>query len=170
MAFLDAGDIWEPTKLEKQIQFMEEHHYSFSYTQFKMTGAGKKGRGIVMGGPQQISLQDLRKCCWMGYLTVMYDAEKIGLLQVQGMRKANDYALWLQVARQADCHLLPECLATQMTEKGVWHRIFTSEKWVWRYAAYSKMEGHNPIIATYMTLRNLAYAAWKWCKFAGHAC
>ena len=34
IAFLDAGDVWEPTKLERQIAFMEEHGYSFSYTKY----------------------------------------------------------------------------------------------------------------------------------------
>ena len=33
IAFLDAGDIWEPTKLERQVAFMEEHGYAFSYTE-----------------------------------------------------------------------------------------------------------------------------------------
>lgn len=166
IAFLDAGDIWEPTKLEKQVRFMEEHDYAFSYTMFNsIDGKGKKS-DVMMGGPECVSHHDLRKCCWMGYLTVMYDSEKIGLMQVTGMENANDYALWLQVAEQADCHLLPECLASQMFAKGLLIRFLTSSKWMWRYETYRKIERLNPISAAFMTIRNLAYTAWKWGKYA----
>lgn len=166
IAFLDAGDVWEPTKLEKQVRFMEEHDYAFSYTMFNSIDAKGKDLDVVMGGPECVSLHDLRKCCWMGYLTVMYDCEKIGLMQVTGMESANDYALWLQVAKKADCHLLPECLASQMSAKGLYNRFLTSPKWMWRYEAYRKIEQLNPITATFMTIRNLAYTAWKWGRYA----
>ncbi|MGN1042265.1 MAG: glycosyltransferase family 2 protein, partial [Christensenellales bacterium] len=31
IAFLDSDDLWEPEKLQRQIAFMEENGYSFSY-------------------------------------------------------------------------------------------------------------------------------------------
>ena len=169
VAFLDAGEVWEPTKLEKQVAFMEEHGYAFSYTKFKSIDSYKRTLGIVMSGPEEITYQDMKKCCWMGYLTVMYDREKIGDLQVNGLEEANDYALWLQVARRSDCYLLPECLASQMSEKGLWHRILSSSKWTWRYGAYRKIERMDPISAAYMTVRNMGYAAWKWRKYVERA-
>ena len=165
IAFLDAGDIWEPTKLEKQVAFMEEHGYAFSYTMFNSIDAEHRDLGHVMTGPECISHKDMMKCCWMGYLTVMYDAEEIGMLQVEGLDEANDYALWLQVAWKVDCHLLPECLASQMSEKGLCHRLLMSSKWNWRYWTYRKIERMNPFAAMYMTVRNLVYTAWKWWKY-----
>lgn len=165
IAFLDAGDVWEPTKLEKQVAFMEGHEYAFSYTRFSSIDSEANDLGIVMGGPEIVSYKDMRKCCWMGYLTVMYDREKVGDLQVNGLEDANDYALWLQVARRSDCYLLPECLASQMSEKGLGHRILSSSKWTWRYGAYRMIERMNPISAAYMTVRNMGYAAWKWRKY-----
>ncbi len=169
IAFLDAGDVWEPTKLEKQVAFMEEHGYVFSYTKFRSIDAGGNDFGIVMNGPSVLSDKDMRKCCWMGYLTVMYDATKTGVLQVNGLDESNDYALWLQVASKSECHLLPESLASQMSEKGLWHRLLTSDKWIWRYETYRKIERLNPITAAYMTVRNLAYTAWKWWKYVERA-
>lgn len=34
IAFLDADDIWQKDKLEKQIQFMKKNDYAFTYTRF----------------------------------------------------------------------------------------------------------------------------------------
>lgn len=165
IAFLDAGDIWEPTKLEKQVRFMEENGYAFSYTQFRSFNAKGKDLGVVISGPEHINEKEMLKCCWMGYLTVMYDAEKVGLKQVKGLKEANDYALWMMVAERNDCHLLPECLAKQLSVKGLWWRLLISKKLMWRYEAYRKIEDVNPIKATYYTIRNLIYTAYKWFKY-----
>ena len=166
IAFLDAGDIWEPTKLEKQVRFMESNNYAFSYTTYRCIDVNMRDLGVVVAGPEQINYHEMLKCCWMGYQTVMYDSTKIGLLQVSCMATVNDYALWLQAAQKADCHLLPECLATQVSGKGLCLRLLSSPKWLWRYEAYRKIEGLNTLSAAYMTVRNIAYAAWKWWKFA----
>ena len=166
IAFLNAGDIWEPTKLEKQVRFMKENDYAFSYTMFNNIDAQGKDVGVMMTGPKCISKDDMKKCCWMGYLTVMYDVEKIGRLQVERVKKANDYPLWLLASKKADCHLLPECLASQMSEKGLKNRLLSSPKWLWRYETYRIIERMNPISATYMTIRNLFYTAYKWWKYA----
>lgn len=34
VAFLDSDDLWVPTKLEKQVAFMEEHDVAFSFTKY----------------------------------------------------------------------------------------------------------------------------------------
>ena len=166
IAFLDAGDVWEPTKLEKQVRFMEENNYAFTYTKFNSIDEKGNNQGIVMNGPEHITHSGMMKCCWMGYLTVMCDAEKIGRLQVEGLKRANDYPLWLMVSKKADCHLLSECLASQMSVKGLWNRLWISEKWTWRYETYRRIEQMTPFSATYMTIRNLAYTAYKWWKYA----
>ena len=36
IAFLDSDDLWEPEKLEKQIGFMRENDYKFSYTDYRL--------------------------------------------------------------------------------------------------------------------------------------
>ena len=36
IAFLDGDDLWEPNKLEKQIQFMTEKNIGFSFTSYEV--------------------------------------------------------------------------------------------------------------------------------------
>ena len=35
IAFLDSDDLWHPEKLEKQVKFMEENNYDFTYTWYE---------------------------------------------------------------------------------------------------------------------------------------
>ena len=41
IAFLDSDDLWRPEKLEKQLQFMKEHGYSFTFTDYRIKLNGR---------------------------------------------------------------------------------------------------------------------------------
>lgn len=36
LAFLDSDDIWVNDKLEKQVKFMQDHHYAFTYGDYEI--------------------------------------------------------------------------------------------------------------------------------------
>lgn len=55
IAFLNVGDLWEPTKLESQIAFMEEHGYAYTYTKFELIDKDSNSKGIIMGGKEQVA-------------------------------------------------------------------------------------------------------------------
>lgn len=67
--------------------------------------------GVTISGPKHVTKRRMYNFCWPGCLTVMYDATKIGLIQIEDIKKNNDYAMWLKVCKKADCYLLPEVLA-----------------------------------------------------------
>jgi len=165
IAFLDAGDIWEPTKLERQISFMEEHGYVFSYTQYGIIDKDSQNRGFVIGGKDRVTYQDMMKCCWPAYLTVMYDAEKVGRLQLRSLKGNNDYALWLQACEKTDCYLLKENLAKLRTKWGLLGNILLTNGIKWRYEVYRIEYRKNPIAACLMTIRNMWYGVVKWMKY-----
>ena len=163
--FLDAGDIWEPTKLEKQIGFMEEHSYAFSYTQYGIIDKDSRDRGFVIGGKDRVTYQDMMKCCWPAYLTVMYDAEKVGRLQLRNLKGNNDYALWLIASEVADCYLLKENLAKFRTKWGLLGKYLLTNGIKWRYEVYRIEYRRNPVVACLMTIRNMWYGVVKWMKY-----
>lgn len=111
VAYLDADDIWMPDKLERQIRFMKEGGYAFSYTEYLEIDEVGRETGVIVSGPKRISKVGMFAFCWPGCLTVIFDREKVGLIQIADIKKNNDYAMWLKICRKADCLLLPECLA-----------------------------------------------------------
>ncbi len=165
IAFLDVGDVWEPTKLEKQVAFMEEHGYAFSYTKFDVMNLRSEDRGIVIGGKEHVSYKDMQKCCWPSYLTVMYDASKVGKMRVRNLGRNNDYALWLNVCEKVDCHLLDENLAKLRTKWNLLGRFLLTDKLKWRYECYRIEEGLGPVTSVLYTVRNMAFGVWKWVKY-----
>ena len=117
VTFLDSDDLWLPEKLERQIAFMKATDYKFSYTDYEKIDEDAEPLNILVSGPKKVTKKGMYRYCWVGCLTVMYDAEQIGLVQIKDIKKNNDYAMWLQVSKQTSCYLLPENLAKYRVRK-----------------------------------------------------
>lgn len=112
IAFLDSDDLWMPDKLEKQISFMVENGYHFSYTNYNEIDDDGNELGTLWTGPKKIDWIRMGMFNYMGCLTVMYDRDYVGLIQVADIKKRNDYAIWVKVVKKCDAYLLDECLST----------------------------------------------------------
>ena len=165
IAFLDVGDVWAPDKLEKQIKFMEENGYTFTYHKYGLMNNQSSYRGVVIGGKEHVTHEDMLKCCWPAYLTVMYDAEKVGHVRVQNVKENNDYAIWLNISDKHDCHLLDENLATMRTPYGIFSRFLRTDKVKWRYECYRTEEDLGPVTSFFYTIRNGWNGLRKWMKY-----
>lgn len=162
IAFLDSDDLWMTEKLEKQIQFMEKNGYVFSYTNYEEIDVEGNKTGIKVTGPKKITKTQMFNYCWPGCLTVMFDATKVGLVQIENIKKNNDYAMWLKVCCKADCYLLDECLGQY--RKGRVGSVSThSIKTMigWHYKLYHEAEGMGVMKSLVNTGRNLIFGFYK---------
>ena len=162
IAFLDSDDLWMSDKLEKQIKYMEENDYHFSYTNYSEINADGEKNGIIVTGPKKVTKTGMFNYCWLGCLTVMYDAEYVGVIQIADIKKNNDYAMWLKVCRKADCYLLDENLA--LYRRGRIGSISTHsvKKLIgWHYKLYKEAEGQNSFISLFNVVRNLLFGFYK---------
>ena len=165
IAFLDSDDLWLPEKLEKQIEFMEKNDYRFSYTNYIEIDEESKTNGKRVTGPKKITKYGMYNYCWMGCLTVMYDAETIGLIQIADIKKNNDYAMWLKVCKKADCYLLDEVLAKYRKRSGSISNHGYTKLIKWHYKLYREAEKKNSIVSAALTIRNLFWGVWKKIKY-----
>lgn len=162
IAFLDSDDLWYPEKLEKQLKFMRENGYHFSYTNYEEMDTDGKPNGIKVTGPKHINKRKMVDYCWPGCLTVMYDQKAVGLIQIADIKKNNDYAMWLKVIRKVDCYLLPETFAKyRRGRKGSvsTHGIMTMIGW--HYKLFYEAEGNPIALAAYHTCRNIFFGTIK---------
>lgn len=162
ISFLDSDDFWMPEKLEKQICFMKEKGYFFSYTDYEEINAEGNRTGTFVTGPKKITRTGMYNYCWPGCLTVMYDATKVGLIQISDIKKNNDYAMWLKVCKKADCYLLDECLGQY--RKGRVGSVSThSIKTMigWHYRLFHEAEKRSVLVSAIFTLRNLFWGVLK---------
>ena len=166
IAFLDCDDLWLPDTLEAQISFMLLNGVSFSYTDyFEINEAGNK-TGIIVSGPQRITRLGMNLFCWPGCLTVIYDSSIVGLIQIEDIKKNNDYALWLKVIKHADCFLLDRVLA--MYRRGRMgsistHGLFSLIKW--HYYLFRRAEHRTVFYSVFFTSLNLFFGFIKKIKY-----
>ncbi len=162
IAFLDSDDLWDPEKLQKQVEFMEQGGYHFSYTDYREIDSEGKPLGRIVSGPYCITKLGMYRYCWLGCLTVIYDADTVGLVQIEDIKKNNDYAMWLKVCKKADCYRLDETLASY--RRGRAGSISTHGYRAligWHYKLFRTCDGRNPVSAVFLTAGNLFFGVVK---------
>lgn len=161
IAFLDSDDLWLPDKLEKQIEFMTKNNYHFSYTNYCEIDENSKETGILITGPKVITDNLMKAYCWPGCLTVMYDAEKVGIIQTVDIKINEEYALWIKIAKKLNCYLLDENLAKYRRH----NKSLTSQSYFklikWHYLMFRKSENRNAVSSFILTLVNLIFGTYK---------
>lgn len=169
IAFLDSDDLWAPEKLERQILFMEKENCHFSYTYYQEIDEISQPLGVTVHGPRHITKAGMLRFCWPGCLTVMYDAQVVGLLQIPDIRKNNDYAMWLYVIDKADCYLLPEILASYRRRSGSISNQSYIKLIKWHYRLFRQVRKESACLSIVHTAGNLVFGVYKKIRYVKHA-
>lgn len=161
IAFLDSDDLWLPEKLERQIHFMEENGYRFSYHEYDEIDEASQPLGVTVSGKRRVGKFDMFSCCWPGCLSVMYDRDYIGLVQINDVKKDNDSALWFKVIRKTPCYLLEENLGRYRRRIGSITPPSLMKRITAHYTLFRVAEGKGPIGASFWMCMNVVGNAWK---------
>ena len=161
IAFLDSDDLWLPEKLERQVSFMEENGYAFSYHEYTEISESGEDLGVYVSGKKSVGKFGMYACCWPGCLAVMYDARKIGLIQINDVKKNNDTAMWLKVIRKANCYLLKENLARYRRRKGSITPPSLKARILWHYRLFRDAEEMNPVLSVFWMCMNMVGNLYK---------
>lgn len=164
IAFLDSDDLWHPEKLEKQLAFMKENGYAFTYTDY-MIQLNDQWLPYIYTGPKVVNRRKMYNYCYFSTITVMYDQERIGLVQIEDLRKNNDYAMWLQIIEKSNCYRLPECLSYYIKHEGSISSGSKLRLIKWHYILFNKGLKKNTVVSVMLTLRNLFFGVIKKIKY-----
>lgn len=170
IAFLDSDDLWEPEKLEKQIAFMKDNGYVFSYHEYERVDEEGKPLHIYVSGPDVVDKRRMYHYDYIGQATMIYSAKHFGLIQIKDIKKNNDYAIRLQLYRKdgTKCYLLKENLAKYRVRKqSISHDKF-SRKFRSHYDLFHVCDGKPEPSALWLACRNMVYGVYKKLKYETH--
>lgn len=164
IAFLDSDDLWLPEKLEKQIAFMEKNGYKFTYTDYKIKLNGK-WLPYIFTGPNIVNKRKMYDYCYFSTITVMYDRDFVGLIQIAPLKKNNDYAMWLKIIKKADCYRFPECLSSYIKHDNSISSGSKIKLIKHHYIMFRLSENKTVISSVVLTARNLFWGVIKKIKY-----
>ncbi len=99
IAFIDADDIWYSDKLEKQVKFMRENKYDFSFTNYLKKISNKKSIH-VQSKKRKILYKDLLHDNEIGLSTVMLNKNIIKNELFPSLKTKEDYVAWLKLSKE----------------------------------------------------------------------
>ena len=100
ITYIDADDLWEPDKLERECAFLLEKNAAFVFTGYEFADENGVGMGKVVHVPEMLTYRQALKNTTIFTSTVMFDTQKISKQQlVMPSVKSEDTALWWRVLK-----------------------------------------------------------------------
>ena len=149
IAFLDSDDVWDEYKLEKQLAFMKQYSYAFTFSNYYlMEENGKKTENIVKV-PSSLSYHQYLRNTIIGCLTVIIDRQQTGDFKMPLIKSSHDMALWLLIMKRGfKAYGLKDVLAGyRLVSTSNTAKKWKAAKDVWK--VYREIEGLSVLYAAY---------------------
>lgn len=118
IAFCDSDDRWFPTKLEKQVGFIESKGCCLIYSSYIICSQDGTETGIFVA-PRVVTYGGMKRDDKVGCLTALYDTVPFGKFYFPLLRKRQDWAMFIL--------LLQKCrIAYGMKEPLAYYRLRTN--------------------------------------------
>ena len=101
IGFCDSDDWWYPTKLEEQLNFMQENGYELTCTWYEDANEQLESYYTMKQAPKQ-SFKSMISGCNIGTPGVIFDTMRIGKKYMPPLRRAEDWGMWMKILREVD--------------------------------------------------------------------
>jgi teichuronic acid biosynthesis glycosyltransferase TuaG len=150
ICFLDADDLWESNKLEKQINFMKTENSAFSYTSYYYINTDGEKCSKKVEIPDTLSYKEALKDTRILTITAMFDINKVtkDLLKMPDIA-LEDMATWWKILKSGYiAEGLNEPLAYYRKVKGSrgYNKVKSAKN---RWELYRRNEGLRIIKSAY---------------------
>lgn len=127
IAFLDGDDLWMPTKIEKQLEFMQRNNFVLTYSYYRLIDEEGNDLRKEFLPELELTYSELLKSNQIGCLTAMYSVDQLGKIFMPLINKRQDYALWLKILKE-DNNRKAVCIPEVLAMYRVRHNSISSNK------------------------------------------